>query len=505
MNPKINSPIDQTVDDTIIELTRSFDKYKDEKDSTQTRACIETAILLLTKENLTDEQIVSLNYSVATAYSDIIAMDYKNLNQEEKEKLYEECIYYFRAALDNIEYLSGDVNGLYQQLYTNAGNAYSEVGRVLEAMRLFDIASTKYGMFPMACGNKGLAEYKLAHFLYDPNHLHILAHHSYSCLVNALKHKRYLDLHGNASDFFESKKQILEANYPDDFLSNPMNLGNYDFGKTKKEEKYRMWATFNSLFLNELNDAITDPIVATDYLHLPSMIYSVGDDRWKFHYGMINQIKQEYVSARYIFYEGIQNRKSAHLADKEVLQIEIEMDVNSFSDFSIRMAFRTLYSVLDRIAFFMNEYFELGMNVGKVSFRSIWKTKDGQESVLVDRCKNNYMLNAIYWLSKDVYDENYKRTTKPASKEFDTLRNRMEHRYVVSVLGNTAFNDDYIYQIDTVDLYRKTLELMKLVREAILYLIFAIHIEEKHKKDLSEQEGKLIPQLKTNIMPDICK
>ena len=493
------------IEKAVVELKAKFDEYKDKNDVIQTKNCIKKAIDLLSEDELTDEQTVSLNYSIATAYSDIIAADFKNLDQQAIEELYEECIYYFRAALDNVENIKEDTNGLYQQLYTNAGNVYSEVGRILEAMRLFDIASTKYGMFPMAYGNKGLAAYKLAHFLYDPSHSHILAHYSYFCLVNALKHKEYLDLHGNASQFFESKKQILENHYPNDFLINSMDLGNYDFGKAKKEEAYRKWATLNSLFLNELNDAITNPIVATDYLHLPSMIYNIGDDRWKFHYGMINQIKQEYVSARYMFYEGIQNRKIAHLADREVLQIEIDMDVNSFSDFNIRTAFRTLYSLLDRIAFFMNEYFKLGIDVGKVSFRSIWKTQKGQKSILKNCCENNYMLNAIYWLSKDIYDENYKRTTKPKSKEFDALRNRMEHRYVVSVLGDAIVNNESIHKIDTVDLYDKTLELMRVVREAILYLIFAIHIEEQRKKDLSEKEGKVIPQLKTNVMPDVCK
>ena len=224
---------------------------------------------------------------------------------------------------------------------------------------------------------------------------------------------------------------------------------------------------------------------------------------------MINQIKQEYVSARYMFYDGIQDRRSAHLADKEVLQIEIAMDVNSFADFNIRTAFKTLYSILDRIAFFMNEYFELGVDVNKIWFRHIWKAS---ESKLIKLCENNHMLNAMYWLSKDIYDTNYKRTTKPTSKEFDILRNRMEHRYAVTVLsdedeetGGLYHKNEHIYPISTVDLYNKTLELMKLVREAILYLVFAIHIEEQQKKESVHTNGKAIQPLKTYVIPDICK
>jgi len=235
------------------------------------------------------------------------------------------------------------------------------------------------------------------------------------------------------------------------------------------------------------------------------MIYATGTDRWKFHYGIVNQIKQEYVSARYMFYEGIQDKRHVHLADKEVLQIEIDMDVNSFSDFSIRTAYKTLYSVLDRIAYFANEYFDLRIKIDQVSFRKIWKTQNGEENKLKILCKDNCMLNAIYWLSKDIYDENYILTTKPTSKEFDTLRNRMEHRYAVSVLGKDTTNDEYLFQVDTIDLYNKTLDLMRLVREAIIYLIFAIHIEETGKKNKAKTQGKILPQLHTSVIPDICK
>lgn len=312
-------------------------------------------------------------------------------------------------------------------------------------------------------------------------------------------------MHGNSSKHFEKIKAVIEEHYPKDYLNEPLDLGTYDFGKTKREQGFRKWATLNGLFLDELNDIMTAPIVATDYIHLPSMIYDLGSERWKFHYGMFNQIKQEYVSARYLFYDGIQNRKSVHLADKEVLQIEIDMDVHSHGDYCIRTAFRTLYSVLDRIAFFINEYFSLGMKVDKVSFRSIWNEQNGNPSALLELCKNNDMLNSIYWLSKDIHEKNYKRTTKPSSKEFDTLRNRMEHRYAVSTLEEVPNSDDFTYRISTVDLYDKTLDLMKLVREAIIYLSFALHIEESKKRDEAKAQGKYLPQFKNNVMPDICK
>jgi len=488
----------------IAELKKRLDSCTDRKDTNGLKTMIFRVDELLSKD-LSIEQTVSLNYSIATAYADIESIDFYNLSCSEVEELQENYIYYYRAALDNIEKIGSDTNGLYQQLYTNAANAYSRVGRILEAMRLFDIASSKYKMFPMAFGNKGISAYKLSFYTYDPNHAHILRHFAYFCLTEALKHKKYLDLHGNASMYFEKIKAIIERCYPKDYLDAPLGLGTYDFGKTKREQGFRKWATLEILFLDELNDIMTAPIVATDYIHLPGMIYDGGSEKWKFHYGMFNQIKQEYVSARYLFYDGIQDRRSAHLADKEVLQFEIDMDIHSYSDYCIRTAFRTLYSVLDRIAFFINEYFALDMKVDKVSFRNIWKEQNGNPSTLLELCKNNDMLNSIYWLSKDVYEKNYKRTTKPSSKEFDYLRNRMEHRYAVSTLEEVPNGDDFTYRINTVDLYNKTLDLMKLVREAIVYLSFAIHIEENKKREEAEAQGKQLSKLMINVIPDICK
>ncbi len=492
------------IEQAILALKNSFDYCTDNRNISGIKNEVSRAYNLLSRD-ISIEQTVSLHYSIATAFADIERIDINSLSSVEIEELQENYIYHYRAAIDNIENIESDTNGLFQQLYTNAANAYSRIGRILEAMRLFDKASSKYMMFPMALGNKGISAYELAHFTYDPNHAHILMHFAYYCLSEALRHKQYIDIHGSASTHFEKVKAEIERYYPEKYLDTALDLGSNDFGKTKREQKFRRWAIQDVLFLNELNDIMTVPIVATDYIHLPNMIYRFESQRWKFHYGMFNQIKQEYVSARYLFYKGIQDIRSVHIADKDVLQIEIDMDIYSHKDFCIRTAFRTLYSTLDKIAFFMNEYFALGLKVDKISFRSIWSEPHEKPGKLLELCKSNNMINSIYWLSKDIYEKNYMRVTKPSSKEFDLLRNRMEHRFVVSSLEEEPMSDDFTYRISTMDLYNKTLELMKLVREAIIYLSFALHIEESKKSDEAKAKGEYLTQLQTNVMADICK
>lgn len=493
----------------ISELKAKFDNYTDSRDCNGINECIKKAKELLDHE-LLNVQKTSLLYSIATGYLDLEKIQLQKITTIEREEIQENYIFYYRDALDCLEKIDEDTNGLYQQLYSNAGNAYDNIGRILEAMSLYDKASSKYGAFPMAYGNKGAASFKLARFVYDNNHAIILDHYAYHMLNNALEHRQYLNLHGNAADCFKHVKYELLKYYSKDILENSIDLGNNSFGKTKVEEKYRKWAIENTLFLNELNDAISDPIVAIDYIHLPSMIYNIRKNHSNFHFGLFNQIVQEYTSARYLFYEGTHEKRSVHLADRKVLIMEVEMNVTSHSDFCIRTSFKTLYSLFDRIAYFINEYYDLGIHIEDVSFKSIWKDKNERKkysykNTLVSYCENNHMLNALYWLSKDIYEDNYKRPTKPTSKGIYTLRNWLEHRYVVSTLDDDAENNDWIYFISTIDLCKTTLELLHLSREAIIYLSFSLHIEEENKKIKYLADGEKFDQFEPSALTDINK
>ena len=72
---------------------------------------------------------------------------------------------------------------------------------------------------------------------------------------------------------------------------------------------------------------------------------------------MFNQIKQEYVYARYLCFNSIEI-DSVHYADEYVNLI----DCLDYVQYSIRIeglkaAFKTLYSLLDKVAMLINEYY----------------------------------------------------------------------------------------------------------------------------------------------------
>ncbi len=139
---------------------------------------------------------------------------------------------------------------------------------------------------------------------------------------------------------------------------------------------YREWAVENNLFLNTLNDLpVVELCFATDVLQLPDMIVSI-DAKPIFH-GMFNQIKQELcikVSVLFIF----AIREEVHYADKETHLINFA----DFPQYGIRIeqlksAFKTLYGLFDKIAYFLTSYFELGIHEKDVSFNHIWLTGFG--------------------------------------------------------------------------------------------------------------------------------
>lgn len=147
----------------------------------------------------------------------------------------------------------------------------------------------------------------------------------------------------------------------------------FTLGRGIREQAYKKWVLKNSLFLNPLNDVFFDSAFAADVLQLPNML--VGDYRAPVFQGFFNQMKQEYISARFFYYQYLEElpehkihysdagRKLVDTFDYTQLGLRYETLKNSF---------RMLYSIFDKVAYFINEYFELGVDRKKVSFKSIW-------------------------------------------------------------------------------------------------------------------------------------
>ncbi len=109
---------------------------------------------------------------------------------------------------------------------------------------------------------------------------------------------------------------------------------------------------------------------ARDVLHLPSHTYKINDEsRFPNYY---NILKQEYVSARFMLFESSRN-EDEHISDQDVLLMDGSDGVQfGYKSEQLKTAYRLAYSLFDKIALFLNEYYEVGLKPSTVNFRKIW-------------------------------------------------------------------------------------------------------------------------------------
>ena len=232
--------------------------------------------------------------------------------------------------------------------------------------------------------------------------------------------------------------------------------------------------------MNPLNDVIQQNIVARDILHTPTVTLKKGEK--PIHLSLYNQIKQEYVSARYFFYDGAY-KDIPHYSDREVSLYRVfDMPVYSINVEKVKIAFRMCYSIFDKIAYLLNIYLNLGLSNNRVSFRNIWHENGLLKNPIRTDILRNRALQGLFWLSKDL-DEKEESPIEPDAKEIATIRNYIEHKSfkVVELKDNINTEFPETFEIEQDDFYDKTLRLLKLTRSALIYLSAAIYEEESGK------------------------
>lgn len=440
-----------------------------------------------------------LYYSIGTVYRDFAKA--KGLSQEESLK---KQLYCFRKSIDiieNEEYSKKEyapyVNGFMRILYTNYANTLSSCGRKIEAIAQYKKAISIHHSFGMAIGNLGRVYQDYGILDYDDGHQNYFHHFAYSFLTKAVGCEDP-DTYEEAKEYFAKLMSRYAPAYVEGFLQKDLKIPQFSY-ENIEEKLYREWAVENNLFLNTLNDLpVAELCFATDVLQLPNMVVSI-DAKPIFH-GMFNQIKQEYVYARYQYYSSLQFRDEVHYADKDTHLI-------NFSDYpqygirieQIKSSFKILYGLFDKIAYFLNSYFELGIHERDVSFNHIWLTGFGKGKNHYDyknvlNHEENFALASLYWISRDFYDK-FEDSPNPRLKRISDVRNAHEHKYVKVTNGwfperTKGEVDDLALYVTESELSTLTLELLHIVREAIICLSLCVHVEEQKKSE--QNNGKLI-------------
>ena len=332
----------------------------------------------------------------------------------------------------------------------------------------------------MALGNLGMAYRHYAMMVSDPVHRDYMNHFAYFFLCQAVNSNDKI-VHRNAKDYFSNAINSYTEEYTQAVLIPPLEIPQYNYDN-EEELKYRKWALENKLFTNPLNDLpVNEYCFAADVLQLPNMIVNIND-KPIFH-GMFNQIKQDYIFARYQFYCGIQQNDEAHFADKDTFLLNFA----DYPQYSIRVemiksAFKTLYSLLDKCAYFMNYYFGLGIEERRITFHNVWANP--KMASLYEQ-NNNYILNALRWIGKDFYNK-LMDSPNPYAKKTCTIRNALEHKYT-KVYWDLFYDrtngeiDNLAFYISEAELIDETMKLLHIIRETIISMVLSVGIEEKER------------------------
>src|ERR1700693_724851 len=94
------------------------------------------------------------------------------------------------------------------------------------------------------------------------------------------------------------------------------------------------------------------------------------------------QIKQEFVSARFLYFEGTICSQPSFSDRGALLYNTLDYPCYGLSIEKVKLAFRATYSLLDKIAFLLNAYLKLGVSERATNFRTLWyRNQDRKQGI----------------------------------------------------------------------------------------------------------------------------
>jgi hypothetical protein len=276
-------------------------------------------------------------------------------------------------------------------------------------------------------------------------------------------------------------KKVLEKRVP-----HP----HYDTSRFSDFEKFYLgFCILHKLFLNfHIHDdtceaALHDPIFI-------SITTPIGDTTTFFKLARyINQIKEDYAVARLLLVQSqLRSNDFDSISNRTIFVNPLDYSQSNIYNGLLKSAFKEAFNILDKIAVFLNRYYDLGLKERSISFDSIWVKDKNKDRTIREAILNtkNMSLYALYDIYQD-FQSGYYQTLKE-------IRHALTHRQLtIFELGIKGIqNDGDLLSINADDMVDQTTQLMRLVKAAIIYLINAVTLEEKGKNENSVKRlGKI--------------
>lgn len=444
----------------------------------------------LTKRTLLPEQYAVAEYFRANAWSVKESVSGNRLSWQWEHPYHAEQLLALSRAVTHPGFA-----GLHAvrrcQILTNRANQLSTIGRFIDAIECWDEALGIMPDFALALANRGHGLGHYGSMLANGRQSAICHLHAHDALAAAIAPQSFFDSTYPSEVREQIQAAVLKYTTMLDLEAtrSAQDLDGPSLGRSGAERDYRNWCLRNRLFLNPINDLGSHAAAASDDVVLPPISERLGDRPGRFTpppiVGFFNQLKQEFASARFMLHEGL-NSTTDHFSDRGVRLFDtLDFPQHSLSSERVRTAFRVGYSLLDKVAFFIDHFWQLRKDTKQISFRNVWMV-EGKPRLLDRFCAcPNWPLRGLYWISKELFDEQLKQTTSSDARELHDIRNALEHRYIQvhegwarSFASTPPAADGLGISIASDVLEAKALRVMKIARSALIHLALAVGVEE---------------------------
>ena len=380
--------------------------------------------------------------------------------------------------------------------YVNLGNCYDHLGRVVDALECYEEALKLNPYNGMALGNKGMAMYHYGWLA--GQHQATFLIEAYSYLSRAMKSEISQEA-GNT--FLKCRDKIRGRFSNKGVLDNPPKYPGYLINVDADFERFLIeFCMTNKLYLNICNfcqkcdAAIGDTaIIQKMRVQLNKDQDFVKDNPYYHLAAYLNQIKQDYVTSRFLLIMSRYKGLDLSFVDKRVKIINtLDYSIHNVYVQLVKHSFKNFCDILDKIACCINNYLKLGISEKEVNFRRIWyhdpRTRKIHRGIINIK---NLSLNALYDIYRDFEIGQY--------KGLRNTRNALTHRFVNIRMLQALENDENMTETRFVE---QTIKLSKIVRNVIVYLLHFVYIEERKKE---KEGGEIVPSVFADEINDNLK
>lgn len=415
-------------------------------------------------------------YTLANCYSEIYKYNCEEWYSDDLSK----AVINYRKALHvirKIEYPTNDISYLQSCIETNLGNYLSSQGRIFCCIPFWNDAFQRNQNL-VSVISKANNQLFIASKIYDPNHRSYHYFEAYNLIKLGLE--RVEDLLPDQKIIYSEDGKFMHfiSWFEQNFKSeNFASLETFEEQtETRKQRDYLKWCGDNRLFINDLNDINTSELVYQDIMTLPTISQefnmALAMHEELMYHGNFDELKNDYCYARYLFFssKNIPNEEPHFFNSTYPHVNDLTYSITNLKASHYKSAFKTIYSLFDKIAYFINRFFDLNdMKFDKnINFDSIFRELRPGKWKPHPKLKEskNYFIHALFYILKDIRDvkdsSSISSWLDPDTKAFSEIRNAIEHRSLKIV-------DDFGYSL--IHTNNHQIEIQKLNNEIDNYKV----------------------------------